>query len=155
MATTPELRPDLAAHADLLGPVQQTFRLLGVRYKFGPDLADAATTSNFERRSQRIARVTYKLWMRRLLVNALLVTLVSWAGPWQRPATTHLKTWTRACERALWAGRPAPARSPLLAWFVLGDAWCHPEFALAFSAARSTYTHCSVYDVEVGLDATA
>ena len=135
----------LEANSRWAGPVKQRFVLLGVQYVFGLTcLPDAAGLSAMvDMRCQRIAYAARGLALRRNLVRELVLPLFSWSAPWSKFKVSDVKSWTKSVAFALWGRQPAPGRSRLLLWHVLGRPYLHPEHALDFTVARQEWYRCS------------
>ena len=56
---------------------------------------------------------------------------------------SDVQSWTKSVAFALWGRHPAPGRSRLLLWQVLGRPYLHPEHALDFTVARQEWYRCS------------
>eukprot|EP00439_Symbiodinium_sp_Y106_P072455 s897_g13.t1 len=135
----------LEANSRWVGPVKQRFVLLGVQYVFGLTcLPDAAGLSAMvDMRCQRIAYAARGLALRRNLIRELVLPLFSWSAPWSKFKVADVKKWTQSVAFALWGRQPAPGRSRLLLWHVLGRPYLHPEHATDFAVGRQEWYRCS------------
>ena len=128
----------LTAQAELMGPVLDQFKLLGIHYMLGSGrkFDCEALTAKVKRRTERIAMAVLNLATRRRLLQELVISLIVWSGPWQQYGKPDLAKWARFVEQALFGGSRPGGRSPMLAWFVLGRPRLHPEFAVDREALR-------------------
>ena len=107
-------------------------------------LPDAAGLSAIvAMRCQRIAYAARGLALRRALIRELVIPLFSWSAPWSKFKVSDVQSWTKSVAFALWGRHPAPGRSRLLLWHVLGRPYLHPEHAMDFTVARQEWYRCS------------
>ena len=138
-ASTNAGRHCLGAHAEQLGAAATTFKLLGVVYSMekGRVIPHVeALTDKIKLRCERIAGLAKSLQMRRVLLRTTVISLIAWAGPWQKYAQVSLKTWISLADRALWQGHRPRARSRFLGFAVIGGADASVDFNLAFEVVR-------------------
>ena len=143
-AVRAELR-EVAAHVSPLHPPKAQFELLGtvvhihagartrradVKGKDGQTLEQRITKV-----LRRIPIATRNCDMRRMLVQMLVGTCVTWNGGWTRPPTRTIQKWACACEAAV-LGSATAFRSRLLAWTGVLDCSCDPEFLLHRATLR-------------------
>ena len=136
-ATRAPARRVLAARPALCGPVVSGFKLLGIHYRLcaHTGAVDSARLNPvITNRARRIAIAARHLHQRRRLLMALVISLVSWLGPWTSVPHLTAQGWARAVETAV--DRVVSARSRFLLWAVWARPRLHPKFALAFAAVR-------------------
>ena len=123
---------------ELMGPITDSFKLLGVHYQLGSakGIDTDELTAKVQRRSERIGMAVNSLATRRRLLREMVITLFMWAGPWQQYGKKARQLWASSIERALWGGSRPRGRSVLLAWHVLGRPQLHPDFAVDMAAMR-------------------
>ncbi|OLP85407.1 LINE-1 retrotransposable element ORF2 protein [Symbiodinium microadriaticum] len=134
-ATRAPARHILAADPELCGPLVTSFRLLGVTYRLasGSGVVDSARLDKVVTdRCRRIAIAARALSARRRLLMSLVLSLVSWLGPWTVVPHQTANGWARSIEAAV--GRIVSARSRFLLWSTWARSRLHPKFALAFAA---------------------
>ena len=134
-ATRAQARRVLSVDPVLCGPLVTSFKLLGITYRLatgtGVVAADRLDTV-ISNRCRRIAIAARVLPMRRHLLLALVLSLISWLGPWTSVPHLTAQGWARSIEAAV--SRIVSARSPLLLWSTWARPRLHPKFALAFAA---------------------
>ena len=134
-ATRAPARRVLAADPELCGPLVTSFRLLGVTYRLtsGSGVVDSTRLDKVVTdRCRRIAIAARALHLRRHLLMSLVLSLVSWLGPWTTVPHLTANGWARSIEAAV--GRIVSARSRFLLWSSWARPRLHPKFALAFAA---------------------
>ena len=151
-ATRPQHRAHLAHHEPMCGPVCDTFKLLGLRYKVSSDsgvIEGCGIQDVIARRTRRIGLAAHSLFLRRGLLASTVISTFSWMGPWVTVAHTTAQGWARSLESAV-SGNLVSARSRFLLWAVWGRPHLRPKFALAWAAvahelrrvARNLSTPC-------------
>ena len=99
-------------------------------------LRSAGLSAIVAMRCQRIAYAARGLALRRALIRELVIPLFSWSAPWSKFKVSDVQSWTKSVAFALWGRHPAPGRSRLLLWHVLGRPYLHPEHAMDFRCSR-------------------
>ena len=135
-------RRKLAPFVGELGPVQESFKLLGVHYstKRGSSAPDVAALNELVTvRCERVSKACRNLRRRALLLRSVVVSALAWAASWQRYSAKTLQGWQSCIERALWTGQIPKQRSKLLARAVLGGPYLDLQFAGDLVVLRSEW----------------
>ena len=135
-------RRKLAPFARELGPVQESFKLLGVRYstKRGSNAPDVAALNELVTvRCERVSKACRNLRRRALLLRSVVVSALARAAGWQRYSAKTLQGWQSCIERAHWSGQIPKQRSKLLARAVLGGPYLELQFAGDLVVLRSEW----------------
>ena len=136
---SPSWRRALQDYAELIGPCTTSPVLLGVQYCVGGRqicVPEGKVTAAVAKRCRRIALAARFSWMRRALVELVVISLFRWTGPWATYRAEVLKKWASSIEWALWGRKPPRGRDAFLLWQVYGRPRHQPVFALHFAALR-------------------
>jgi hypothetical protein len=144
----------LTVLSDTLGQPTGSFTLLGIQYNMLRQNLCANVpmiTATIKQRTRKIRIAARNLFVKRTLLQGLVMSLFSWTGSWHRYTKKVINQWTMMIEMTLWGRRPASGRSRFLFWHSVGTPDLHPGFALAFTAVKAEWNR--LCRLQVGLPA--
>ena len=144
----------LTGFSDTLGQPAGSFTLLGIQYNMLRQNLCANVpliTETIKQRTRKIRIAARNLFVKRILLQSLVLSLFSWTGSWHRYSKTVINQWTMLVEMTLWGRRPASGRSRFLFRHSIGTPDLHPGFALSFTAVKAEWNR--LCRLQVGLPA--
>ena len=138
-ATTATSRRHAARFVTAVGPLVRKVKLLGVQHDTArrENIAtlDPATQRKIHNRLRRIGKATGSVSFRKILVRAMVLSMVAWHGPWCSLGKTQAQQLRAAVERTV-LGEIIPGRSRFCVWTGILGPMLDPDFVADLSAVR-------------------
>ena len=143
-ATRPRERKALLRLVRRIGPVNNQFKLLGVRYnttRAHRTPQESKWQPLVKARLRRLATASRSFFRRAKAVRSLVIPCFAFTGAWTRPPKRTITAWQNSIERAV-TGGIFTSRSRFLTWTARLGRSLDPQFALDFACLRHELWRC-------------
>ena len=148
-ATTAAARRAATRFITAVGPLVRKVKLLGVQHDTARQVnistLDAATLRKIHTRLRRIGKATTSTSFRKILVRTMVLSMVTWHGPWCTLSKQQAQQLRAAVERTV-LGEIIPGRSRFLVWTGILGPKLDPDFVADFAAVRNFQDLVAAHD---------